>query len=137
MDELKVVTEEVIKERIKERQSDATRLTGVFADIEGHDMYALEKKETILKRVAMHRRMIEKLNEILYDVSKMESGMEVTDLLDFIIRDRTRSRDYIEQAAYVSALVFSDYMDYSICNKIISEVNYIKVTVRKTMEGEI
>lgn len=136
MDELKVVTEEVIKERIKERQSDAKLLTKEFAAIDGHDMYASEKKETILKRVAIHKRMIEKLNGLLYDLTQIDSELEVNQLMDFVIRDRKQMRDHIEKAAVLSTLLYEDYMDYSICNKIISEVDYIKITVRKTMEGE-
>ncbi|QVW28847.1 hypothetical protein [Bacillus phage SWEP1] len=136
MDELKVVTEEVIKERIKERQSDANLLTNDFAAVEGHDMYALEKKESIIKRVAMHRYMIGKLNDILYLISKSESDLEVNDSLDFVIRDREMRRDYIDRAAKISILLHEDYMDYAVCNKVIKEVNYIKITVRKTIEGE-
>lgn len=136
MDNLKAVTEEVIKERIKERHSDAKRLTKVFAAIEGHDMYASEKKEAILKRVAIHKRMIEKLNGLLYDLTQINSDLEVNQLMDFVIRDRKQMRDHIEKAAVLSTLLYEDYMDYSICNKIISEVDYIKITVRKTIEGE-
>ncbi|UNA01439.1 hypothetical protein MG295_00022 [Bacillus phage vB_BcgM] len=137
MDELKAVTEEVIKERIKERHSDATRLTKDFAAIEGHDMYKLEKKEVILKRVAMHKRMIEKLNELLYDISKIDSDLEANQLLDSIMSDRKRMRDHIEKAAVISILLYEDYMDYAVHNKLIGEVSYIKITVRKTMEGEL
>lgn len=137
MDELKVLTEEVIKERIKERYSDANLLTKNFAAIEGHGMCALEKKETLLKRVSIHRRMIEKLNELLYDINQIDSDLEVNQLLDFIIRDRTRMRDHIEKAAVLSILLYEDYMDYIVHNKLISEINYIRITVRKTMEGEL
>ncbi|AEW47269.1 hypothetical protein BCB4_0035 [Bacillus phage B4] len=136
MDELKEVTKKVVYERIDDLLKDVAIRVGEFASLKGHDMYQIGKKETVLKRISIHKRIIEKLNELLYDLNQTGSDLEVNQLLDFIIRDRTRMRDHIEKAAVVSSLLYEDYMDYTFHNRIISEVNYIKITVRKTIEGE-
>lgn len=137
MDELKVMMEEEIKDRINMLQESVKVQTKLFTEIaQKSSMYDLDK-EAKLKRVAVNKRMIDKLVEVLYDISKLESDLEVNQLLDSIISDRTRMKNHIEKSAEISILLYEDYMDYTVSNRIISEINYLKITVSKKMKGEL
>ncbi|AGT13557.1 hypothetical protein TROLL_31 [Bacillus phage Troll] len=135
-DELKVVIEEEIKERVVNIQSDIKVLTKQFAAKEGEDMWSLRDKEVILKQISLHKKRIEELHFLLYDISKLTTDLEINQLIDSLIRNEARARNHIEKAAKVSTLLYEDYLDYSTCNMVISELKYIQITVRKKMEGE-
>nr|AGM61384.1 hypothetical protein BTP1_10 [Bacillus phage phiBTP1] len=99
-------------------------------------MWSLRDKEVILKQISLHKKRIEELHFLLYDISKLTTDLEINQLIDSLIRNEARARNHIEKAAKVSTLLYEDYLDYSTCNMVISELKYIQITVRKKMEGE-
>ncbi|AGY48429.1 hypothetical protein Spock_29 [Bacillus phage Spock] len=137
MDEIKVMMEEEIKERVVNIQSSINSLTKEFAANEGEDMWSLRDKESILKRISLHKKRIEELNFLLYDISKLTTDLEINQLIDGLIRNKVSARNHIEKAAKVSTLLYEDYLDYATCNMVISELRYIKITVKEKVKGEL